>query len=162
MLQALGVVEFVEDLMGIRLALDVGIVGSGYAGCAAALLLERAGQRVTLYEEVLKPCGIGAGIVLQPTGMRVLAELGLLEDALSRGARLESLLCRTSNGRTLVDLRYAELGSALFGFTPMRRQMLRTMVGVKRGLLRGGVPLDAICAALPSHTKVAASRDPVS
>ena len=66
--------------------LDVGIVGCGTAGQAAALFLARAGHRVTLYERVTEPGPVGAGIISQPSGMAVLAELGLLAPVLARGA----------------------------------------------------------------------------
>jgi 2-polyprenyl-6-methoxyphenol hydroxylase-like FAD-dependent oxidoreductase len=94
---------------------DVGIVGCGFAGAAAALFLVRAGHRVTVYEAVAEPGAVGAGIVLQPTGMLVLAELGLLEQALERGARLDRLLCVNQTKRTIVDLAYSDLGRGLFG-----------------------------------------------
>ena len=88
-------------------ALDVGIVGCGFAGAASAALLARAGHRVTVYEEFLEPAAIGAGIVLQPTGMSVLAELGVLDRVLARGTRLDSLHCVTPQGKTVVRLALA-------------------------------------------------------
>jgi len=96
-------------------ALDVGIVGCGFAGAAAAALLGRAGHRVTVYEEFARPSAVGAGIVLQPTGMSVLAELGVLDRVLERGARLESLHCVTPENRDVFRLDYAKLHPALFG-----------------------------------------------
>lgn len=96
-------------------ALDVGIVGCGFAGAAVAALLGRAGHRVTVYEEFREPAAIGAGIVLQPTGMSVLAELGLLERVLARGTRLDELHCVTPRGSTVVRLRYPGLAPDLFG-----------------------------------------------
>lgn len=96
-------------------SLDVGIVGCGFAGAATAALLGRAGHRVTVYEEVERPSAVGAGIVLQPTGMSVLAELGVLGRALERGARLASLHCVTPQSRDVFRLDYADLHPALFG-----------------------------------------------
>lgn len=94
----------------------VGIVGCGFAGGAAALFLSRAGHDVTVYEAVEEPGAVGAGIVIQPTGMQVLAELGLLGPILERGARIDRLLCLKGGARRpLVDLQYAVLGEGLFG-----------------------------------------------
>ncbi len=104
-------------------SLDIGIVGTGTAGSAAALYLARAGHRVTVLEQVRAPGAVGAGIVLQPTGQLVLAELGLLGPILERGARLDRLHCETTARRTLVDLEYAMVAPSLFG------------VGLHRGLL---------------------------
>jgi len=95
--------------------LDVGIVGCGFAGAASAALLGRAGHRVTVYEECAEPSAVGAGIVLQPTGMSVLAELGVLGRVLERGARLEALHCVTPGGADVFRLDYARLHPALFG-----------------------------------------------
>ena len=94
-------------------ALDIGIVGLGFAGSASAALLARAGHRVTVYEEFIEPGALGAGIVLQPTGMFILAELGVLPRALERGARLDSLHCVTPRGRTIVRLAYGRLAPEL-------------------------------------------------
>lgn len=106
-------------------ALDIGIVGCGTAGPAAALFLLRAGHRVTVYERVAQPGPVGAGIVLQPSGMAVLAALGLLDEVLAAGAVLDELLCETPHGRPVVHLRYADLAPDLYG------------LGLHRGVLFG-------------------------
>ncbi|HTJ43997.1 MAG TPA: NAD(P)/FAD-dependent oxidoreductase [Kofleriaceae bacterium] len=103
--------------------LNVGVIGCGTAGAAAALLLARGGNRVTILERVREPGPVGAGIVLQPTGQAVLARLGLLAQIEERGARLDRLWCRTSRGRTLVDLAYARVEPRWFG------------IGIHRGVL---------------------------
>ena len=84
---------------GTMRALDVGVIGCGTAGPAAALLLARAGHRVTVYERVPEPGPVGAGILLQPTGQAVLARLGLLERVRARAAPVERLLCARTDGR---------------------------------------------------------------
>ena len=62
-------------------ALDVGVIGGGTAGSAAAIFLARAGHRVTVYERVEKPTAVGAGITIQPTGLHVLCRLGVYSSA---------------------------------------------------------------------------------
>ena len=95
--------------------LDVGIIGAGFAGTATALFLARAGHRVTLYEEAPSPSAIGAGILIQPTGQRVLAELGLLEKAVTCGSKVEKLVCLTSRGKPVLDLTYDDFEPGWFG-----------------------------------------------
>lgn len=90
-------------------SLEVGIVGAGFAGAAAALFLADRGHRVTLYEEAEKPRPVGAGILMQPLGLSVLADLGLLDAALARGSRVDSLQCKTPAGRAVLDLSYRDL-----------------------------------------------------
>ena len=89
--------------------LDIAVVGCGVAGQAAATLLAERGHRVTIYERFTEPQPIGAGLLLQPTGLAVLRELGLAESAIARGARVVGLEARTDRGRSLLDLHYAHL-----------------------------------------------------
>jgi 2-polyprenyl-6-methoxyphenol hydroxylase-like FAD-dependent oxidoreductase len=69
----------------------IAVVGGGTAGAASALFLARAGHRVTLFERVPDPSAVGAGILLQPTGMLVLNRLGLLDEVASHCAPIEKL-----------------------------------------------------------------------
>lgn len=118
-------------------SLDVGIIGCGTAGSAAALYLARAGHRVTVYERVPAPGPVGAGITIQPTGLHALARLGLYDHVVARGARIERLLCETPKKKPLVDLSYATIGDDLFG------------VGLHRGVL-----FEALYAAVKREPNV--------
>lgn len=100
---------------GLRARVKIAVIGCGTAGAASALFLSRAGHAVTVFERVPEPKPVGAGIVLQPTGQAVLARLGLADEVIARGARIDRLHCRTSRGRTVVDLAYAVVDRALFG-----------------------------------------------
>lgn len=113
-------------------SLDVGIVGGGTAGTAAGLLLARAGHRVTLYERVLQPAPLGAGIVLQPTGQAVLRRLGLWPRVLERGARIDRLRCIQGDGRPLFDLDYGTLGPDTFGLGLHRGVLFETLLQAAR------------------------------
>ncbi|MBS2017825.1 MAG: FAD-dependent monooxygenase [Deltaproteobacteria bacterium] len=130
-------------------SLDVGIIGAGTAGSAAAIFLARAGHQVTVYERVPSPGPVGAGITLQPTGLHVLARLGLHGEVVARGARIQRLHCMRRGRRTLVDLSYvgshlpAHLsGHELFGlgvhrgvlFESLWRAMARQPVKVRTGV----------------------------
>lgn len=95
--------------------MNIGVVGAGFAGAAAALFLHRAGHAVTLYEAVDDPQPVGAGILLQPTGMYVMEQLGLLDEVIDHGAVVDRLRCRTSDGRTLFRLAYAKRAEGLYG-----------------------------------------------
>jgi 2-polyprenyl-6-methoxyphenol hydroxylase-like FAD-dependent oxidoreductase len=133
-------------------SLDIGIVGAGFAGAAAALFLAERGHHVTVYEEAEDPQPVGAGILLQPTGLAVLADLGLLQGALERGSRVESLECKTLAGRGVLKLSYRDLSEDWYGLgmhrgalfellhdqLPLRGVKLRTGASVQRSRLTSG------------------------
>src|SRR5262245_50653961 len=122
--------------------LRVGIVGQGTAGSAAALFLSRAGHDVRVYERVPEPGPVGAGIVLQPTGMAVLQRLGLRDEVVARGAPLAGLSVRAPSGRRIIELDYESLAPDLYGlglhrgalFQSLTRALERASVSVETGL----------------------------
>ncbi|HEX6244009.1 MAG TPA: NAD(P)/FAD-dependent oxidoreductase [Polyangiales bacterium] len=93
----------------------IGIVGAGFGGSACALALARDGHQVTLLEAVETPRPVGAGIMLQPSGMAALAELGLLNRVLAHGEPCQRLRCVTRAGQLVFDLPYALWNPQLFG-----------------------------------------------
>jgi 2-polyprenyl-6-methoxyphenol hydroxylase-like FAD-dependent oxidoreductase len=95
--------------------LDIAVVGCGVAGQAAATLLAETGHRVTVYEKFNEPQPVGAGLLLQPTGLAVLRALGLADAVIARGARIGGLEARTHRGRSILDLHYADLHPRAFG-----------------------------------------------
>jgi 2-polyprenyl-6-methoxyphenol hydroxylase-like FAD-dependent oxidoreductase len=84
----------------------IGIIGCGVAGQAAAIELSRDGHAVTIFERFAEARPIGAGLLLQPSGLEVLDRLGAREDAERWGARIQALDGRTVRGRRVLDLDY--------------------------------------------------------
>ncbi len=109
--------------------LDIGIVGAGFAGASSALFLAERGHQVTLYEEAESPQPVGAGILMQPSGLSVLADLGLLTGALERGSRVDSLVCQTPDGRRVLDLSYRDLFDDWYGLGMHRGALFELLHG---------------------------------
>ena len=109
--------------------LRISVIGCGSAGPAAATLLQRQGHQVTLFERAPECRAVGAGFLLQPSGMGVLRELGILEPILTRGARVERLHVVDREQADLLDLRYAELGGGLHGLGLHRPVLLHFLIG---------------------------------
>jgi 2-polyprenyl-6-methoxyphenol hydroxylase-like FAD-dependent oxidoreductase len=103
--------------------LQIAVVGCGVAGQAAATFLSEAGHRVTLFERFAEPHPLGAGLLLQPTGLAVLRALGLEDEAIARGGKVLGLEAKTRGGRAVLDLAYADLHPKAHG------------LGIRRGLL---------------------------
>ena len=127
--------------------LDIGIIGAGTAGAAAAIFLARGGHRVTVHERVPSPRAVGAGITLQPSGLHVLRRLGLADRVIAQGARIDRLLCETRARRAIVDLSYATIAPRLFGVGTHRGVLFEALIGALHGAgvdLRTGVTIARI------------------
>lgn len=120
---------------------DIGVAGCGPAGLAAALLLARDGHRVRLYERFEAPRPVGSGLMLQPTGLAVLRELGLAAAATEAGQRIDRLFGRAEpSGRTVLDVRYAWLKrDGLFGIGIHRAALFDLL---HRAVAGGGLEIE--------------------
>ena len=96
--------------------LNVGIVGCGIGGLAAASLVRDQGHRVTVLDEFDTPRPVGSGLVIQPPGQKVLRQLGILGKALSYGEKIVELEGFDAAGeRRVLDARYDAANSDNFG-----------------------------------------------
>ena len=70
---------------------NVGIVGAGAAGLAAAILLADAGIQVEILERADAPQTLGSGITLQGNALRVLRQLGVWDQVEAKGFGFSTL-----------------------------------------------------------------------
>ena len=127
---------------------DIAIIGYGTAGQALALLLARDGHRVHVFERAPKLGPVGAGFLLQPTGLQVLWELGLLEAAHRHGRRIDRLYGETAHGRAVMDMRYAGLGQGLYGLGMQRGALFQLLAQARpdRVVVEEGVCIEHVDA----------------
>ena len=89
---------------------SIAIIGAGPAGLAAALMLARQGRHVTIFERFEQAGPVGAGFMLQPTGLAVLDGLGLTPAVEAMAQPIDHLFGREfRRGRVVLDVRYADL-----------------------------------------------------
>lgn len=88
--------------------MKIAIVGYGTAGQAVALFLARGGHAIEIFERSAELGPVGAGFLLQPTGLGVLDALGLGDGARASGARIERLHGENAAKRAVMDMRYAD------------------------------------------------------
>ncbi len=108
-------------------SLRIAIVGYGTAGQTLAVALGHDGHRVEVFERVPEPGPVGAGFLLQPTGLCALWSLGLLPQILAHGAPVRRLYGETIASRPVMDMRYRELHPALFGIGMQRGAIFRLL-----------------------------------
>ena len=88
----------------VHSGLNIGIVGGGIGGVAAAVALHRAGIQATVYERAHELGEVGAGIMLWPNATRVLNELGLLERVALLSGPNRHFLVRSNSGTILMNI----------------------------------------------------------
>lgn len=95
--------------------LHFAIVGAGTAGLASAILLARQNIQVSIFEKAAKLDPVGAGLLLQPSGLAVFQHLNVLEQAIQLGAEVTGLEGQLADGSLLVNSHYREAHPQYFG-----------------------------------------------
>lgn len=109
------------------------------------MLLARDGHKIEVFEQSHELGPVGAGLLLQPVGLQVLWEMGLLDQALSHGSRIDRLYGESASGDLVMDMQYAQLDRRMSG------------LGMQRGAL-----FAILSGALDKHVNVHCGRRIVS
>lgn len=128
--------------------LKIAIIGSGTSGLALAAFLNQDGHDVQMFERFDEPQPLGAGILLQPTGLAVLACLGLDDKAIEMGAKIHNLFGEDVNGSTIFDISYKSLNDHVFGLGIHRGALFFLLYDE---VLRLGVPIVTGCEIVDSE-----------
>ncbi|MEL6868884.1 MAG: NAD(P)/FAD-dependent oxidoreductase [Pseudomonadota bacterium] len=131
-------------------ARTIAIVGSGTAGLAAAISLTRAGDNVEIIERFESPKPLGAGLLLQPTGLACLARLGLDEQAISLGAPIHHIYGEAERQRIIFDISYRALSPNAFGLGIHRGTLFTLLYDTVAEL---GIPVRTHCEITDTHIK---------
>ena len=131
--------------------LDIAIIGAGPAGLATALYLERLGHRPVIFERFESVAPVGSGLMLQPTGLTVLHDLGLLSEILLLGHPIDRLIgIDSTTRRPVLDVRYDALKRGRFGLAVNRPALFnilhRAVVNCGIGILTGN-PVESVDAS---------------
>ena len=114
--------------------LNIAIVGYGTAGQALAILLARDDHAIEVFERAAEPGPVGAGFLLQPTGLQVLWQMGLLPAALEYGAPVARLYGETRRGRGVMDMRYQGLDARMYGLGMQRGALFTLLADAWEGI----------------------------
>ncbi len=138
------------------------VVGAGPAGCAAAILLARAGRRVILLERDAAAREIVCGEFLGPTAQAVLARLGLDARALG-GAAIGDVVLAHGARSARSDLPFAGIGlprqvldqalraAAVASGAEMVTATVRDLAATSGGWRAGGITAPILLLATGKH-----------
>jgi len=126
----------------------IAIAGCGPAGLASALMLGRDGHDVALFERFDEPSPVGSGIILQPTSLAVLHELGLAAEIHRCGSRIDNIVgVSVPAMKTVLDVNYQVLGDEFHGLAVHRAALFEVLYAdvCSRGItIRTGVEITGI------------------
>jgi 2-polyprenyl-6-methoxyphenol hydroxylase-like FAD-dependent oxidoreductase len=102
-------------------SLNIGIAGAGPAGLATSIALARLGHRVEVFEKhpTIEP--LGAGLLIQPQGLRALEALGLRREFDEVSVPIGRLLGTSHRGWRVVDIDYADAPARAVGRAALAR-----------------------------------------
>jgi len=140
------------------------IIGAGIAGPVAALFLKRAGIDAAVYEAWPYATGIGGGLQIAPNGMHVLAELGLAEEMIGRGAVASEMVGLSEEvfGRTVAYLKdRKQFGKAIGEFQALQHRAAQLYIDIeitRAAVLKALQALDADATNAATAVAVAKAR----
>jgi 2-polyprenyl-6-methoxyphenol hydroxylase-like FAD-dependent oxidoreductase len=85
------------------------VIGAGIGGLSAAVALRNAGIESTVYERMPELHEVGSGLTLWVNAMRALQEIGVANAVEERGAVVEEIENRTSDGKLMSRLPIARV-----------------------------------------------------
>ncbi|WP_019961502.1 FAD-dependent oxidoreductase [Woodsholea maritima] len=140
----------------------IAIIGAGISGLACASFLAEAGHNVHIFERFAHARPVGSGLMIQPTGLGVLARLGLDERLKDSCARITHLQGRTQQGRPIFDLHYGLLNPNSFALGVHRGQIFQALLDKALSLgvhLTTGMTIDTLERLSDGRFLIPAARD---
>lgn len=126
---------------------DVAVVGAGFGGLGVACACADAGLSVTVLERRPELAPEGVGLVLQPNGLAVLDELGVIDRVLTVGQPITTVRQCDSSGRVRARASYGELRHPHPYLVVVERSSLISVLArrlVGRAVLRTGCTVNGL------------------
>lgn len=113
---------------------NIAIIGCGIGGMASAIYLSRAGHTVTLFDKFFTPEPVGSGLVIQPVGQDVLAELGVMQTLQTLGAPIFKMTGHEArSGKQVLNVDYGPQGGEIFGLAVHRSAVFDVLYEAAQG-----------------------------
>jgi 2-polyprenyl-6-methoxyphenol hydroxylase-like FAD-dependent oxidoreductase len=120
------------------------IVGGGIGGLSAALALQRAGIKVTVFERSPEVREVGAGLAVWANAVKVLRQLAVADTVVAAGEEMHDYQFRSSRGATLIRVSVDELTKKVAAPSVVVRRA-DVQMALYKALDKDVVQLDANC-----------------
>lgn len=108
--------------------MKIAISGCGIAGTAVAILLQGDGHEVTIFEQASECRPVGAGIMLQASGQKVLSQMGMLDQLAGVSEKLNCMTAKLASGRTLIKLEFGKYDDQIFALGVHRGRLFDSLL----------------------------------
>jgi salicylate hydroxylase len=136
--------------------LKIAIIGGGIGGLVAAVALRMRGMEVSVYERSAEVREIGAGLRLTPNALKALRALGLEQDALAVGVRIDRSVTR--NWRSARILATQDTDAARYGASGLTIHRADMLDLFRRRLPDELIHLNADCSGVLQSSGSAVAR----
>ncbi len=128
------------------------IIGAGIGGLATAIALHRRGIQVRVFEAANSLSPLGAGIIVPPNAMNILARYGLAEKVRDAGRQLDSFVILDRWGKSIssVSARYAVRGFSYQAVAIHRGALQQILL---RALAVDAVSTGKSCVRISQHAQ---------
>ena len=140
------------------------IIGAGIGGLATAIALQKRGVPVRVFEAASALSPIGAGILVPPNAMNILARYGLAEQVRAAGKPIDRFAILDRHGKLIsqVSAHYAQQGSSHQAVAIHRGQLQQVLlnglmadtIATKKSCVRINLPADRTEALFVDGTTV--------
>ena len=125
--------------------MEVGVIGCGFAGLAAAIAFRQRGHTVTVFERTADIPETSAAISLAPNALHCLEVLGVGDEYRSRSLSGVPATIRTDTGRVLIERTLAQFAGGDEYCVARRSQLLRSLLSrTPEGCVRFGSKVTAV------------------
>lgn len=121
---------------------EIGIVGAGIGGLAAAIALAQKGARITVYEQAEALAEVGAGLQISPNGVAVLEALGLRDTAAKLANTPEAIVLRDYRGAQVARLKLGAEAASRYGRPYWQFHRADLLSVLEEAALAAGVKLE--------------------
>ena len=137
--------------------MKIAVAGAGIGGLTVAALLGQDGHDVAVFDQFDSPRPIGSGLVIQPVGQAVLAEIDALDEALKLDNSVYHMLgFEAEAGRPVLNVRYDNDGGPRFGLAFHRASLF---TAIWNAVQRQGIALHQSAAVQSAKDGILTLQD---